>query len=97
VLYMDVAKVDRNVAHVASISDECCKRFNLDVAYALHICCKSMFQMFHLFHFLCCSKCFHVASILFGCCICCGGYTRMLQVYVPNIIAILDVCCKCFI
>jgi hypothetical protein len=33
---------------------------------------------------LCCSKFFHVASVLSGCCICCCGYTRMLQVYVPN-------------
>jgi hypothetical protein len=37
VLYMDVVKVDRDVArvaYVASVSDECCKR---------------LFKMFHLF------------------------------------------------
>jgi hypothetical protein len=45
-------KVDRDVAHVAyivSVSDECCKHFDLDVAYVSHVCCKSMFQLFHLF------------------------------------------------
>jgi hypothetical protein len=25
------------------------------------------------------------------------GYTRMFQVYVPNVLSVLDVCCKCFI
>jgi hypothetical protein len=33
VSYMDVAKVDQNVAHVAM---------------AIHVCCKSLFKMFHL-------------------------------------------------
>jgi hypothetical protein len=27
VLHMDVEKVDWDVSHVASVSDECCKRF----------------------------------------------------------------------
>ena len=30
-----------------------------------------------------------------GCCICCNGCT-MLQASVPNVLAVLDVCCKCF-
>jgi hypothetical protein len=34
VLHMDVAKVDQDVAHVASVSDECCK---------------CLFKIFHLF------------------------------------------------
>jgi hypothetical protein len=34
VVYMDVAKVDRYVAHVAVV---------------VHVCCKHLFQMFHLF------------------------------------------------
>jgi hypothetical protein len=25
------------------------------------------------------------------------GYTRMFQVYVPNVSSILDICCKCFV
>jgi hypothetical protein len=59
---MDVAKIDRDVAYVASVSDKCCKRlfeifhlfqtyvckrFDLDVTYVSHIRCKSMFEMFH--------------------------------------------------
>jgi hypothetical protein len=34
VFYMDVAKVDRDVAHVATV---------------IHVCCKRLFQIFHLF------------------------------------------------
>jgi hypothetical protein len=29
-----------------------------------------------------------------GCCTCCNGYTRIIQVYVLNISCVLDVCCK---
>jgi hypothetical protein len=25
------------------------------------------------------------------------GYTRMFQVYVPNVLSVSDICCKCFI
>ena len=60
--HMDVAKIDRDVAHVAMVvhicckrpfqmfhllfSDVCCKFAYLDVAYVSHICCKSMFEIF---------------------------------------------------
>jgi hypothetical protein len=40
--------------------------------------------------FLCCSKYFHVASILSGCYI---YFTHMLQVYAPNILLASDLCC----
>jgi hypothetical protein len=33
----------------------------------------------------------------FRCCICCSGYTPMMQMYVLNVSPISDVCCKCFI
>jgi hypothetical protein len=46
----------------------------------------------------------HVASVSCGCCksrsgccICCNGYTRMLQASVPNVSAVSDGCCTCFI
>jgi hypothetical protein len=39
----------------------------------------------------------YVASVLSGCCICCTGYTRMLQVHVSKVSTVLNVCCKCFI
>jgi hypothetical protein len=42
VFYMDVAKVDLDVAYVA---------------VALHVCCPRLFQLFHLFFDVCC-KCF---------------------------------------
>jgi hypothetical protein len=78
---------------VASVCIKCfsCFRcmlqvFHLDVAYvavAIHVCWNRVFQMFQLFSS--------------GCCICCSGYTRILQVYVPNVSPILDVFCKYFI
>jgi hypothetical protein len=106
VLYIDVTKVDRNVAHVLM---------------AIHVCFKCMFQMFHLFQMYvasvlsrCCkniSECciyMHVASICFKCFRC---FMRMLQVfhldvaYVCNgfqvfldiFASVSDVCFKCSI
>jgi hypothetical protein len=38
-----------------------------------------------------------VACVLSGCCICCNGYTRILQVYVSNVSSVSEVCCKCFV
>jgi hypothetical protein len=35
-----------------------------------------------------------VASVLSGCCICCSGYTRILQVYVPNVSTVASVLSK---
>jgi hypothetical protein len=72
VFHMDVVKVDRDVAHVV---------------IAIHVCCKRLFEMFHLFQT-------YVVSVLSVCCIC---STHMLQAYVPNVSSISDVCCsKCF-
>jgi hypothetical protein len=34
------------------------------------------------------------ACVSSGCCICCIGYTHVLQVYISNISSILDVCCS---
>jgi hypothetical protein len=93
---MDVAKVDRGcckcyrnmlqkfVQNVSSVSDICCKCFDLDVAYVSHICCNGMFQMFHMFRSSVAASIFmlQVASILSGCCICFHTY---VQVYVPDV------------
>jgi hypothetical protein len=38
---------------------------------AENTCCKCMFQVFQMFQM-------YVASVLYGCCICCNGCTRML-------------------
>jgi energy-converting hydrogenase Eha subunit C len=66
VFRIDVAKVDRDVAYVASVSEACRNRlfimlylfqtyvasvFYLDVAHVSHLCCKSIFKMFQLFHY----------------------------------------------
>jgi hypothetical protein len=57
VFHLDVAKVNRDVAYVA---------------IAIHVCCKCLFQMFHLFFR-------HKLQVyLSGCCIC---FTHMLQVF----------------
>jgi hypothetical protein len=54
---MDVAKVDRNVAYVAIV---------------VHICCKLLFLMFHLFFPDVCYNCvyLHVAFVSHICCKC---------------------------
>jgi hypothetical protein len=36
-----------------------------------------------------------VASVLSRYCICCSGYTRMMQVYVPNVLAVSGCCIYC--
>jgi hypothetical protein len=72
VLHMDVAKVDRDAAHVA---------------IAIHVCCKRLFEMFHQFFQTCVASaltgfciCFHtdVASV---CSKCFFHFRRMLQVF----------------
>jgi hypothetical protein len=50
-------------------------------------CCKCLFKIFHLFSDICCNH------FLSGCCIC---FTYILQQYVPNISAILVLCCNGF-
>jgi hypothetical protein len=47
------------VLKFSHISDVCCKcfiRISLHVAVVIHICCKRMFQLFHLV-LICCSRC----------------------------------------
>ena len=73
VVYIGVAKIDPDVAHVAM---------------AIHVCCEYLFKMFHPFQT-------YVASVLFGCCICCNGYVAI--VCFLNVSSISDVCCNCFI
>jgi hypothetical protein len=65
VLHTDVTKIDRDVAYVAMV---------------VHVCCKRLSPMFHLF-----SK--HMFQVcLFGCCIC---FTYMFQVFYLDIAYIL--------
>ena len=46
---------------------------------------------------VCASVVYRCCKSRSGCCTCCNGYTRMFQVYVPNVSSFPDVCCKCFI
>jgi hypothetical protein len=59
---MDVAKVDRDVAYVTIV---------------VHLCCKLLFLIFHLFFFDVCCKCvsLDVANV----------FTRMMQVSYLNV------------
>jgi hypothetical protein len=94
VFYIDVAKVDRDVAHVAM---------------PIHICFKCTFQMFHLYQVYvasvsseycksrsgCCIY-MHVASVCFKCFRC---FIRMLQVfrqYVAYVCNDFQVFSRCF-
>jgi hypothetical protein len=77
VFHTDVAEVDRDVVYVAMV---------------VHVCCKHLSSMFHLFFFIrmlqvCLSKCY----------IC---FTHMLQVFLSGCCVCLQwfsiVFCKCF-
>ena len=80
--------------NVSSVLEVCCKCF----IWMLHIhaSCKHMFQVFHTY----------VAVVSSGCCVYLNGYTcfqvfsgvlQVFQIYVANVSAISNVCCKCFI
>jgi hypothetical protein len=66
VFHMDVSKVDQDVAHVAMV---------------VHVGCKRLFQMFHLFFRRMLQVC------LFGCCI---FFTYMLKVFYPDVVYVLQ-------
>jgi hypothetical protein len=105
--YLDAVKVDQSsVTYVAMAIHVCCKcmfqifqLFQMYVASVSSGCCvycsgytrmlQVCFQMFQRFIWM-----LHVFIWILHIC---SGYTGILQVYVPNILSILDVCCKCFI
>ena len=68
-----------------------CSLPSLDVASA---CCKHMFQVFYMYVASVSCEC---CKTRLGCCICCNGYTHMLQASVPNISDVSDGCCTCFV
>jgi hypothetical protein len=87
VFRMDVVKADRDVAYVPMV---------------VHVCCKCLFPIFHLF--LTCM----LQVCLSGCCTC---FTHMLQVFYLDVayvcngfqvffrcfVSVSDICFKCFI
>jgi hypothetical protein len=54
--HMDVAKIERDVEYVAMV---------------VHVCCKRLFSMFHLFLDVCCKNVY----------LCCIYFTHMLQIF----------------
>ena len=95
--------------HVASVCSKCfiCFRHMLQAFwFRCCICFTYMLQEYvrnvSVVSFLCCNKCFYVASYkcLSRCCIC---FTHMLQVYILNVssafrlmLHLSVLCCKCF-
>ena len=107
VFHMDIAKVDRDVAYVASVSEACCKclfkmfylfqtyvasAFYLHVAHVSHLCCKSTFEMFQLFQSY---VAISVFMLQFASVLsgCCICFTQMLQLYVLNVSSASVECC----
>ena len=84
---MNVIKVDRDVAYVAMV---------------VHVCCKLLFLMFHLFFqtyvasvliWMLHMFCAYVVSDLSGCCVC----LRWFQVFFGVFASVSGACFKCFI
>jgi hypothetical protein len=89
--------------YVASVSYGCCE-VDRDVAYVaipMHVCCKCLFKIFHLFFhkyvasvFIWMLRMFHtyVTSVLFGCCICLAmafqvfsGFLQLFKTHVSHV------------
>jgi hypothetical protein len=75
VFHMDVAKVDQDVAYVASVSEACCKCFKRmlqafcrNVSSGLDVCCKrfdlNVAYVSHIYVARVCSKCFSLFSLM---------------------------------
>jgi hypothetical protein len=71
VFYMDIAKVDRDVAHVAIVLEVCCKCFRdmlqasiQNVLSVSDVCCNCFISMLHMFQYT------YVASVYSKCFIC---------------------------
>jgi hypothetical protein len=108
--YIDVAKVDRDVAHVAMVF--------LSVCPKCFIYFKHMLQVFHLdvakvdldIAYACMLQTYvsNISGVSYVCCKCfiwmlhmfCNSYIHfflVFQTYVANILIVLNICCKCFI
>jgi len=93
VLYVDIAQVYRDIAHVV---------------IAIHLCFKCMFQMFHMFQtnvanvaYTCMLQAYvssvfirMFASVLSRCCICLQWFSIFFQVFLK---VFQTLCFKCFI
>jgi hypothetical protein len=75
VIHMNVAKVDQDVAHVAA---------------AVHVCCKHLFQIFHLFFFIRILQVCLFWNVVYISHICCICFILMLHMFCNDIF-------KCFL
>jgi hypothetical protein len=71
------------------------RRSSKDIAES--VCCKHMLQVLQMFQRYIARVLYRCCKSRSRCCTCCNGYTRMIQVYVRNVLYVSDVCCKCFI
>jgi hypothetical protein len=91
VFHMDVVKVDRDVAYIAMV---------------VHVCCKSLSLMFHLFFRRMLQAClfdvtcvFHtyVVSILFEWCVCLQWFSSVFASVsdeISSVLSVFFVCCR---
>ena len=85
---------------------QCCVS---SVSRRFQTCCKLMFQVFQLFHMYVSIVSCGCCKSRSGCCICCNGYTLMLQTFFPishlffrckcvylDVAYVSLICCRCF-
>jgi hypothetical protein len=73
--------------------------FHLDVAHvavAIHVCCKSVFQMFRLFHLDVAYFYLDVAYVVVAIHICCKYMFQMCHLFHTYVVNILSKCCICY-
>jgi hypothetical protein len=110
--YVDVAKVDRDVAYVVSISEARCKRlfkmfhlflsvFYLDIAYVSHMLQEyvPMVLGFQLFQSYVAVRVFmlQVVSVLSGCCKCFIWMLPMFHIHVSSVCSKYFICFRCML
>jgi hypothetical protein len=84
---MDIAKIDRDIAYIAMV---------------VHVCCKLLFSMFHLFFSEVCCKCvldvayvfIHILQVFY---LDVAYVLQWIQVFFWFFSSVLDACFKCFI
>jgi hypothetical protein len=97
--YIDVAKVDRDVTHVAMTVHVCFKfMFHVFQTYvssvmAIHVCFKCMFHVFQMYVSSVLSGC---CKSRYGCCIYIHVKKCMFQVFHAYVASVSSRCCICF-
>jgi hypothetical protein len=79
VFLIDVAKVDQDAAYVAMV---------------VHVCCKCLFSMFHLFFHMYVVRVFYL-DVAYVSHICCKCFIWVLHMFHTSVTSILSGCCVC--